>query len=507
MRYAAWRYLWSAGCMGMAALGGPVAAQQGASTPAGLSLPSVPATQVAPATQTDGTAAAPSPPPSTGGVAADDVRKKVAEQGERIDAMRSQISAQIEQLDAMKRALAAQEADYQALRRAVGLDELDKQRAGSIAAGGPGASALPMPAGQALASNAPSASPQSSSGSGQQPVGEAPKADTRPPEVAPIFQQPGVLTPKGKFVIEPAYQYEYSSANRVALVGYTVIPAILIGLIDARQVRTTTQIGWLTTRYGVTNRLEVEVRVPYVYQHVDTVSREIFTGSATDVAFGSSGNGLGDVEATARYQINVGGPDKAFYVGWLRFKSRTGRDPFDVTTDCIQRCVESVINGENQANLQVTGTGLPLQQPQGTGFYALQPGVTWLYPSDPVVFFGNLSYLHNFPRNNVSRNILLGGTENLGKVSEGDIADVSIGMGLSLNERASLSIGYEQSFVGVTKQNNKTVPGSVKTVLGTLLIGGSWRMTDKRTLNFTLGVGVTRDTPDATVTVRVPMMY
>jgi hypothetical protein len=325
--------------------------------------------------------------------------------------------------------------------------------------------------------------------------------------VAPIFQQPGVLTPKGKFVIEPAYQFEYSSVDRVALVGYTVIPAILIGLIDAREVKTTTQTGALAVRYGITNRLELEVRVPYVYQHTDTVSREIFTGSATDVAFGSSGNGIGDVEATARYQINVGGPDKAYYVGWLRFKSRTGTDPFDVTTDCVQRCVEDVINEVGQANLQTTGTGLPLEQPTGSGFYALQPGVTWLYPSDPVVFFGNLSYLHNFPRENVSRTVLLGGKEFLGKVSEGDVADVSIGMGLSLNEKASLSIGYDQSFVGVTKQNNQTVPGSVKTVLGTLLIGGSWRMTDKRTLNFTLGVGVTRDTPDATVTVRVPMMY
>ncbi|WP_430390628.1 acetate kinase [Dyella sp. 20L07] len=411
--------------------------------------------------------------------------------------MRSQISAQIEQLDAMKRALAAQEADYQSLRHAVGMDVLDKQRAGNIAAGGAGASALPMPAEQAVAANAPT-------DQSQQPVGQAPKQDTRPPEVAPIFQQPGVLTPKGKFIIEPAYQFGYSSVDRVALVGYTVIPAILIGLIDAREVKTTTQIGWGTVRYGITNRLEVEVRVPYVYAHTDTVSREIFTGTATDNAFGSSGHGLGDVEATARYQINVGGPDKAYYVGWLRVKSRTGTDPFQVTTDCIQRCVENVVN---EVDLQATGTGLPLQQPTGSGFWSIQPGLTWLYPSDPVVFFGNVSYLYNLPRYGVSRKILLGGTEYLGKISEGGVADVSIGMGLSLNEKASISIGYDQSFVGLTKQNNQTVPGSVKTVLGTLLIGGSWRLNDKRTLNFTLGVGVTRDTPDATVTVRVPMMY
>ncbi|WP_243050148.1 acetate kinase [Dyella sp. RRB7] len=464
-------------------LGLPVAAQQTTTPQSGGTT--VPPT----AASTSGAPADASP---------DDVRKRVAEQGERIEAMRSQISAQIEQLDAMKRALAEQEADYQSLRHAVGMDVLDKQRAGNIAAGGPGASALPMPASQAVASNAPTDQ------STQQPVGEAPKQDTRPPEVAPIFQQPGVLTPKGKLIIEPAYQFGYSSVDRVALVGYTVIPAILIGLIDARQVKDTTQIGWLTGRYGITNRLEVEVRIPYVYAHQDTISREIFTGTATDNAFGSSGHGLGDIEATARYQLNVGGPDKAFYVGWLRVKSRTGTDPFQVTTDCVQRCVENVID---EVDLSATGTGLPLQQPTGSGFWSIQPGLTWLYPSDPVVFFGNVSYLYNVARDNVSRKILLGGTEFLGKVKEGDVADVSVGIGLSLNEKASISIGYDQSFVGITKQNNQTVPGSVKTVLGTLLIGGSWRLSDKRTLNFTLGVGVTRDTPDATVTIRVPMMF
>jgi hypothetical protein len=466
------------------ALGLPVSAQQESPSPGAGASP--------PAAANNTISSAPSGRPEA--IDSDELRKRVAEQGDRIDAMRSQISAQIAQLDAMKRALAEQEADYKSLRHAVGIDVLDKQRAGSIATGGPGASALPMPAGDAVAANAPQ----------QQPVGEAPKADTRPPEVAPIFQQPGVLTPKGKFIMEPAYQFGYSSVDRVALVGYTVIPAILIGLIDARQVRTTTQVGWLTTRYGLSNRLEVEVRVPYVYAHEDVTSREIFTGSATDKAFGNSGHGVGDIEATARYQLNVGGPDKAYYVGWLRVKSNTGKDPFQVTTDCVQRCVENVIG---QVDLAATGTGLPLTQPVGTGFWAIQPGVTWLYPTDPVVFFGNFSYLYNVPRDDVTRKILLGGTENLGKVKLGDIVDVSVGMGLSLNEKASISIGYDQSFVGATKQNNHNVPGSTKIVLGTLLIGGSWRFSDKRTLNFTLGVGVTRDTPDATVTVRVPMMF
>src|SRR3546814_12021787 len=71
------------------------------------------------------------------------------------------------------------------------------------------------------------------------------------------------------------------------------------------------------------------------------------------------------------------------------------RSLFEVTTDCITRCVATA-----------PGTGLPLELPTGSGFAAVQPRVTWLYASDPVVFFGSFSYLHNFKREDVSRTAL-----------------------------------------------------------------------------------------------------
>jgi hypothetical protein len=336
-----------------------------------------------------------------------------------------------------------------------------------------------------------------------QPVGQAPEEATRP-QVAQIFQQPGVLTPPGKFVLEPSVQFGYSSTERVALVGYTVIPAILIGLIDVRQVKTTTSTAILAARYGLTNRLELEARVPYVHINSDTVSREIFTGSAQDKVFNATGKGLGDVEATARYQINQGGIDKPFYVGWLRYKSRTGKDPFEVVTDCVTRCVANA-----------TGTGLPLELPTGSGFEALQAGLTWLFASDPVVFFGSLSYLHNFERNNVQRTVLTGApepnpqttTEPIGNLKAGDIVGFNLGMGLALNEKAAISIGYDHSLIGRTESNGEPLPGSVRVQLGTLLLGGSYRFNERMSLNVSLGVGVTRDTPDTTLMVRVPISF
>ena len=145
-------------------------------------------------------------------------------------------------------------------------------------------------------------------------------------------------------------------------------------------------------------------------------------------------------------------------------------------------------------------------EPTGSGFLAVQPGLTWLYPSDPVVFFGNFSYLHSFGKDE-SLTLLDGATEPLGKIQPGDIWGFNIGMGLALNEKASVSIGYDMSIVQPTSQNGQTVVGSVRTVLGTLLIGYSYRVTPKTTLNFSIGAGLTRDTPDLTLTMRVPISF
>ncbi len=413
----------------------------------------------------------------------------------QLDALQMQINQQTRQMEEMRKILEAQQNNLARLQQALNEELLADARA----KGAPAPALVPSLSSQALVQQAPAkagTAHDSRADDSWTPVGEPPASNSRPPEVAQIFDQPGVLTPKGSFTLEPSLQYGYSANDRVALVGYTIIPALLIGLIDVRQVKTTTAVATLTARYGLSNRWELEAKVPYVYVNGDTVSREIFTGAAQDNVFNASGNGLGDAELTARYQINQGGPDKAFYIGWLRYKSRTGRDLFDVTTDCVTRCIGNT-----------TGTGLPLELPTGSGFDAIQPGITWLFPSDPVVFFGSFSYLHNFKRKNVSRTLINGEREELGDIEAGDILGFNVGMGLSLNEKAAISIGYDQSIVGKTKQNGEYVAGGVRLTLGTLLLGATYRLTPKTSLNFALGVGVTRDTPDVTFTMRVPISF
>jgi hypothetical protein len=408
---------------------------------------------------------------------------------DRLEKLQRQLAEQSERLESLRAELSQQEEILASLREAVGEEVLDRQRGGSDLSGAAASLAL-------LAQNPAQPPPAATQPVPNQPVGEAPRRETRAPEVARIFAEPTALTRGGDFVLEPSLQSSYWASDRVALVGYTIIPAILIGLVDVRRVRTTNSVGALTARMGIGNRFEIEARVPYLYTSVDTVSREVLTGSAQDNVFNAEGEGLGDVDATMRWQINRGDYSKPFWIAWLRYRWATGKDPFEVVTDCVQRCVANT-----------TGTGLPLEMPTGTGFNSAQAGLTWLYASDPAVFFGGVSYLHNFARDNLSRTLLLGEREFLGEIEPGDILGFNVGMGLSLNEKASFSIGYDQSIIGKTQQNGIEVPGAVRTTLGNLLLGVSYRYNPNSTLNLSVGVGVTRDTPDVSFTLRAPITF
>ncbi|KQV59864.1 MULTISPECIES: acetate kinase [unclassified Duganella] len=391
------------------------------------------------------------------------------------------------ELTELKKALAEQRALLEDLRRQVAEGRLASARGTGAAGAGAGA-------GTEQSQPQPNVPPPGAAPQPALAVGQPPKRDSKPPEVAPIFESPGVLTGRGKLVLEPAFQFGYSSSNRVALVGYTIIPALLIGLIDVREVKRNTSTATLSGRYGLSNRTELELRLPYIYRSDSTVSREVFTGSAVEKVFDVSGRAMGDIELSLRHQLNDGGAEKPYYVAGLRFKTRTGRDPFDVVTDCVRRCI-----GEN-----ATGTGLPLDLPTGSGFYALQPSLTWLYPTDPAVLFGSVSYLYNFQRKNLSRLVLDGEREPLGTVKPGAVIGFNFGVGLALNEKASLSFGYDHSSIARTRQNGIPAPGSVRTQLGTLLVGFSYRLNAKRTVNVSVGAGLTRDTPDVSVMLRIP---
>jgi hypothetical protein len=315
------------------------------------------------------------------------------------------------------------------------------------------------------------------------PVGEAPKPAEAPAATAQIFEEPTALTPRGHFVLEPAVQYVHSTNNQVALVGYTILPALTIGLIDIQRVESNLTNIILTGRYGITSRLELELKAPYIIENTSTETRPLGSASVTNSFFNASGSDIGDAELAMRAQLNHFTGDNPVWLASLRFKSHTGTNVFELPLDS---------NTELQTKLAT-----------GSGFYAVQPGITVLLPSDPAVFFGGAAYTHSF-----GRDVGFG----YGHVNPGGILDLSMGMGLGLNDRASFSVGYQHSIVDQTTQTGSFATGRALVrqgtlQLGTLRFGVSYRMTDHWTLNTTLGVGVTRDSPDLEATIRFPYRF
>jgi opacity protein-like surface antigen len=147
-------------------------------------------------------------------------------------------------------------------------------------------------------------------------------------------------------------------------------------------------------------------------------------------------------------------------------------------------------------------SGLQTRLATGSGFNAVQPGFTLLFPSDPAVFFGGAAYTHSF-----ARDVGFG----YGRVIPGGILDLNMGMGLALNDRASFSVGYQHSRVDQTSQptvaTGRALARTGTLQLGTLRFGVAYRITEQFNLSTTIGIGVTRDSPDLEATIRLPYRF
>ncbi|HBS26728.1 MAG TPA: hypothetical protein DD827_06325 [Gammaproteobacteria bacterium] len=304
-------------------------------------------------------------------------------------------------------------------------------------------------------------------------------------DVGRLFDEPGVLTPRGGWIFEPAFSFSHSTATKVAIEGLSVLPALAVGLIDVSEVQRNILTGTGAFRYGVSNRIEIEGKVPYTFRQENNRRREVGVGVSGDEVNGTEGNGIGDIELSLRYQITSVKPKKPYYLANLRIKSRTGLDPFQVER-------RQVVNQEDG---NVIGEEL-LAQPTGSGFWAVQPSITMVYPTEPSVLFGNLSYLFNLERD-------LGGTT--GVIDPGDAIGFNFGVGFSVNPRTSFSLGYDHNIVLKTKTPNSGIDATFDTLqIGSLLIGISHVTKSNRNLSVSLGIGVTDQSTDVNLGIKTP---
>jgi len=420
------------------------------------------------AATTVSSAAAESPPAASVESDIEAQRRILAEQRALIDQQNAMLAEQRQQIVKMQGQLITQQAQIDRLSSfALAEAPLEMFRGTGMGGQGVAGPALPGPGSDAVA--LPDA-----------PVGEAPPPE-EPPErrVAAVPEGQGVLTRAGNLIFEPSFEYTRSSTNRLVFRGIELIPGIQIGLIEATDADRDTLVGTASLRYGISDRLEAEVRIPYLYRNdrIEVVQQRD-EGIVRSIALRE--DGIGDAEFSLRYQLNRPVGQKPIFVGSLRVKSDTGKGAFDIGYDEFG-----------------VATGLAT----GSGFWAVQPGLNFLMPSDPAVIYGGVAYLYHIPRD-INR---LVGDVLIGRVDPGDAVSANVGFGFALNPRFSFSLGYRHNYIFPTRSEiGDTIQKSNYIHVGSLNFGMSYRLTERDVLNLGFEIGVTEDAPDVSITLRMP---
>lgn len=281
----------------------------------------------------------------------------------------------------------------------------------------------------------------------------------------------GLLLPPGTLEIDNTTSYFSASSDHVTVDGFALLPILVVGDITSQRTREDILLPTFTTRLGLPKRFQMDFTVPYGYVLNRTVDA---LGKQTS----ASQFGLGDIQGGVSRQLTFEHGHIPDLLANIRVKSVTGTNSYDLAS--------------SQTNL-------------GSGFYAVQGNLTAAKSSDPVVFFGNLSYTenlagrHTIPANDPNNP----GATMVGHFRPGSSYGFQIGSILALNTETSMTLGWDQRFTRATQLNGSTLPGSYL-VEGTLRLGTSYLYAPGRTLDLSFGVGLTPDTPNLQFSVGLP---
>ena len=328
-------------------------------------------------------------------------------------------------------------------------------------------------------------------------VGQRPADRDRPPEVAVLGNEGSVVTRRGQLTGELQLDYARADRNRALFRGIEVVESVLVGEFNINESRQDIFTGSLGLRYGLTDKLELGVRVPLVHRADNSVLVPVQgstnNDAAREITTAAKGTGIGDIELAARYQLVSAHGGLPFLVGNLQLVIPTGTDPFSVPR---------------------LATGEATKAATGSGFWGISPSLTAILPSDPAVLFGTIGYTHNIGRD---VDTVISPVRIL-NVRPGDALSFSAGIGVALNDRTSFNLGYAQTWAFGTRTrtvlltpangipNNPVESTSRDLQLGRLLFGVTYRATDRASINWSVEIGATDDSPDVRSVLRIPLV-
>jgi hypothetical protein len=233
---------------------------------------------------------------------------------------------------------------------------------------------------------------------------------------------------------------------------------LVVGDIVSERIRRDLLISALTFRLGLPWDSQIESRIPFRYETDSIVTADFAERSRQNF-------GLGDVEFAASHQLMREHGWVPDLVGSLRWRTTTGGTPSNDIDE------------------------LPL----GTGFHGLQFLLSGVKVSDPVAFFGGLSYTYNIPDR--LQEIL---------IDPGDTWGFNLGAALALNPETSINFQWDHRFTSHTTATGHDIPGTALTV-GTFRVGFTYALARNMFIDLGVGIGITDDAPAVQASIALPL--
>jgi len=143
----------------------------------------------------------------------------------------------------------------------------------------------------------------------------------------------------------------------------------------------------------------------------------------------------------------------------------------------------------------------------GSGTYGFSGGVSLSKVLDPLVAFGNLSYSYSLPATGINQ--YWSTSQYLTRVDPGSSIGLTFGFGYALSYEASMNIGAQFSYSFGSKYtiNDTSTLESGSSLSSSFNIGTGWRISPARSIYVSLGIGLTNNDPDVSLSIKLPYEF
>ncbi|MFA9218835.1 MAG: transporter [Sphingomonadaceae bacterium] len=268
------------------------------------------------------------------------------------------------------------------------------------------------------------------------------------------------------------HQFQFSYDLSYSYIGQEKIVTDLAGgglsLFEIENTSSHSITNTFSGDYGLLDNLTGNLTLPVISKYSETR--------------GTSGvsNSIGDIGLGARFQPFEAKRDAPGLTLTGNVRLPTGRSPFKI----------------------IAGTG----EATGSGVTSFSAGLNVNRIVDPVALFGSINATASLPAKHLHQ---INGTRILTKVQPGASVGFGMGFAYALSYGITTTVSFQESISAGSKLTfaDGLVAKTTMQTSGVLNMGLGYRVSPKTTVNLSVGIGLTSDSPNLTVGLNLPLAF